>query len=69
VEGSLDGKSWTEMDGKMDNENFPRDNTLSFTVLKPVESRFIRLTETGKTHGGYYNLFLHGVEFFGTISQ
>jgi hypothetical protein len=69
VEGSLDGKNWTEMDRKTDNQDFKDTwNTVSF-ALSPVECRFIRLTQTDKNHGGNDYLYLFAVEFFGTLSE
>jgi hypothetical protein len=69
VEGSLDGENWTEIDRKTNNQDFKSWNTVSFTVSKPVESRFIRLTQTGKDHNNCDGLCLFAVEFFGTLSQ
>jgi hypothetical protein len=66
VEGSLDGERWTEIDRKRDNEDFKKWNTASFTVSKPAEWRFIRLTQTDKNHSGDNVLRLCAVEFFGT---
>jgi hypothetical protein len=49
VEGSLDGNSWMEIDRQTDNLDFKNWwNTVSFAVSKPVEFRFIRLTQTDK---------------------
>jgi hypothetical protein len=70
VEGSLDGDNWTEIDRQTDNQDFKDGwNKVSFTVSKPVESRFIRLTLTDKTHHGRDSLYLAAVEFFGTLSE
>jgi hypothetical protein len=69
VESSLDGENWTEIDRKTDNQDFERDlNRVSFTVWKPVESRFIRLTQTDKRHCDDDTLVFRAVEFFGTLS-
>jgi hypothetical protein len=69
VEGSLDGRSWTEIDRQTDNQDFKDGNTVSFAVSNPAEFRFIRLTQTCKNHLGDDYLALHGVEFFGTLSE
>jgi hypothetical protein len=76
VEGSLDGQNWTEIDRKMNNQDFKgREKTVSFTVSNPVECRFIRLTQTDKNWTGDYHsgradqLHLGAVEFFGTLSE
>jgi hypothetical protein len=69
VEGSLDGKSWTEIDRQTDNEAFNGSwGPVSFSAT-PAEFRFIRLTQTGKRHGGFDNLALRAVEFFGDLSE
>jgi hypothetical protein len=70
VEGSLDGENWKEIDRQTDNHDFMDEyGTASFTVLKPVESRFIRLTQTDTRHYGGDQLELAAVEFFGTLSD
>jgi hypothetical protein len=66
VEGSLDGENWTEIDRETNNQDFEGCwSKVSFTVSKPVESRFIRLTQTDKNYFGNYGLPLCAVEFFG----
>jgi hypothetical protein len=67
VEGSMDGGSWTEIDRKTDSQVFKGWDTGSFVVSKPAECRFIRLTQTGKSHYDDDALLLHAVEFFGTL--
>jgi hypothetical protein len=69
VEGSLDGTSWTEIDRQTDNQDFADWNRASFAVLNQAEFRFIRLTQTDKTHRGQDYLSLGAVEFFGTLSE
>jgi hypothetical protein len=70
VEGSLDGRSWTEIDRQTDNQDFKYGaNTASFAVSTPAEFRFIRLTQTDKSHYGDDYLALRAVEFFGTLSE
>jgi hypothetical protein len=70
IEGSLDGKSWAEIDRQTNNQDFQRDwNTVSFAISHPAECRFIRLTQTGKHHCHGDALFLRAVEFFGTLSE
>jgi hypothetical protein len=69
VEGSLDGSSWTEIDRRTDNQDFKNITTASFAVSNRAEFRFIRLTQTDKTHSGYDYLILFAVEFFGTLSE
>jgi hypothetical protein len=77
VEGSLDGKSWTEIDQQTNNQDFKDWETASFAVSRPVECRFIRLTQTDENHDdddsldndGRNELRLYDVEFFGTLSE
>jgi hypothetical protein len=70
VEGSVDGKRWTEIDRPTDNEDFSGGwNAGSFAVSNPTQCRFIRLTQTGKRHAGDDYLSLRAVEFFGTLSE
>jgi hypothetical protein len=78
VEGSLDGKRWTEIDRQTNNQDFKElRNTASFAVSKSAECRFIRLTQTDKRHDKLVDkrrcnddyLVLRAVEFFGTLSE
>jgi hypothetical protein len=71
VEGSLDGTHWTEIDRQTDNKDFEKFREMaSFPISRPVECRFIRLSQTGKNHQGKDCLGnLHVVEFFGTLSE
>jgi hypothetical protein len=74
VEGSLDGRSWREIDRQTDNQDFKNWNTASLAVSNPAEFRFIRLTQTDKTHAMFLGvtddqLRLRAVEFFGTLCE
>jgi hypothetical protein len=70
VEGLLDGSKWTAIDRKTDNQNFKNNWTVaSFAVSKPAEFRFLRLTQTGRSHTGNDALLLSAVEFFGTLFE
>jgi hypothetical protein len=71
VESSLDFMNWIEIDRETNNEDFKAGNwvTASFAVSKPAECRFIRLTQTGKTHNGYDWLTIRAFEFFGTLLE
>jgi hypothetical protein len=80
VEGSVDGESWTEIDRQTDRWDFSEGwATASFTVPKPGEFRFVRLTQTDTRHLSAqehaerppprYDLNLGAVEFFGTLSE
>jgi hypothetical protein len=71
VESSLDGEAWTEIDRKTNNVDFKANNwaTASFAISKSAECRFIRLTQTGKNHGGNDYLAIQAFEFFGTLLE
>jgi hypothetical protein len=70
VEGSLDGKSWTEIDRRTDNQVFKADwTTASFAVSCSAECRFVRLTQTDARRNGDDYLDLRAVEFFGTLYE
>jgi hypothetical protein len=71
VEGSEDGQEWTEIDRRIDNQDFSSwtATAASFDILQSSEFRFIRLTQTGKRHDGRGYLSLRAVEFFGTLFQ
>jgi hypothetical protein len=66
VESSLDGDTWTEIDRKTGSEDFKVYGVASFAVSESAECRFIRLTQTGKTHDGHDYLAISAFEFFGT---
>jgi hypothetical protein len=81
VEGSLDGENWMEIDRKTGDQvlkddgwfgllmppRWESDFTLSFAVSKPVEARFIRLTQTDEVPDPGDDLIFYSVEFFGTL--
>jgi hypothetical protein len=69
VESSVDGDAWTEIDRKMDNQDFKNGGTASFAVSNSAECRFIRLTQTGRN--GYENdhLDMTAFEIFGALRE
>jgi hypothetical protein len=71
VESSLEGKAWTEIDQKTDNDDFKSGNYMaaSFAVSNSAECRFIRLTQTAKDHGKKDDLGIRAFEFFGTLFE
>jgi hypothetical protein len=72
VEGSLDGRTWTEIHRQTGNQAFGDGrgwSTASFAVSHSGEFGFIRLTQTEKNHRGDDYLHLYVVEFFGTLSE
>jgi hypothetical protein len=77
VEGSVDGKNWTEIDRETNNRHFdlrawdywPGAGIGAFPVSNRAGFRFIRLMQTGKNHYGNDALSLRAVEFFGTLCE
>jgi hypothetical protein len=72
IEGSVDGRSWTEIDRRQDNRDFTNGGTASFATSRPAEFGFIRFTQTDKKYGFSYwphVLGLYAVEFFGTLAE
>jgi hypothetical protein len=69
VESSLDGEAWTGIDRQTDNEHFIYRAMASFAVSNLAECRFIRLTQTGKSHCWQNYLHIQAVEFFGTLLE
>jgi hypothetical protein len=71
VEGSVDGTTWTEMDRRQNNQDFRalEWNTKTFAFARPLECKFIRLTQIEKNHSDRDFLILSLVEFFGTLSE
>jgi hypothetical protein len=68
VEVSVDGHAWTEVDRQVGIQVFRYDwVTGSFAVSSPEVGRFIRLTQTEKSHCGYHFLSLSAAEFFGIL--
>jgi hypothetical protein len=43
--------------------------TASFSVSKSADCRFIRLTQTGRRHGGGDDLSIYAFEVFGTLLE
>jgi hypothetical protein len=70
VEGSVDGDNWTEIDRHTNNQDFRTSSgPASFGVLKRMQYRFIRLTQTANCHSGGFGLTLCAVDFFGILSE
>jgi hypothetical protein len=70
VEGSLDDENWTEIDRHTENFSLQGNwDVVSFTMSRFGEWRFIRLTQTDKTHYGTHFLSMDGFELFGTLLE
>jgi hypothetical protein len=70
VASSVSGRTWTGID-RRDGNDFDMDlpRAASFTLSKPLEARFIRLTQTDKNHFPDDHLRLQALEFFGTLFE
>jgi hypothetical protein len=68
LEGSVDGRSWKEMDRQTDYARLKNADLASFRVPGRMDCRFIRLTQTDKNVRGDDVLSLFAVEFFGTLA-
>ena len=68
-EVSMDGRSWTEVDRRADNNDLKVSTTKNFKILPvPKESfRFVRVRQTGKNHIEEYFSILNALEVFGTL--
>jgi hypothetical protein len=70
VEGSMDGKKWTELDQRKNDTHLKGNFAVqTFDVKSPVECRFVRLTQTGKNHSESNCLSFCALEIFGTRSR
>jgi hypothetical protein len=72
VEGSLDGKKWSEIDRHTNSQDFQAWGwvTATFPVAQPIECRLIRLTQTDRRlDSDDHDLGLRAVEFFGRLSE
>ena len=71
LEGSNDSRSWSELDEQSDSNRLNGPNKVfTFTCKHPSKppSRYIRLRQTGPSHGGPGSGFsLTNIEFFGYI--
>jgi hypothetical protein len=69
VEISADGKKWSEVDRREDDNSLNEQNVLrSFQIVRLfVPARYVRLRLTGKTHGNTYSLRISGWELFGSL--
>jgi hypothetical protein len=70
IEGSVDGDVWVELDRKRDNYELNDKNVIKhWPTTKSMKSRYIRLRQTGKNHGGDYSLWISSFEVFGIITE
>lgn len=69
IEGSNNGKDWTVIDKRKDNENLNGRNKYRTLRCHGAKQffRYIRLRQTGKNHCGNDFLFLSSIEFFGCL--
>jgi hypothetical protein len=72
IECSMDGTNWTLCDSRSNNfELAGPHRTVNFAMAKPVEARFVRLTQTGPNHNSPANnrLVFTALELFGTLRE
>jgi hypothetical protein len=70
LEVSTNGQQWAEVHQCTDNDELNGANRVrTWQVAKPVESRFVRLRQTGKNHYNHDYLLLCGLELFGTLNE
>jgi hypothetical protein len=72
IESSVDGEAWTEIDRRTDKKDLKSNfdsRVVSFAASTPGLGRFIRLTQTGKTHFGNAFLYIYAFEVFGTLLE
>jgi hypothetical protein len=70
VEGSDDGATWTEIDGRENNSDLNDDLVVkTFTVAQSGRFRMIRLRQTGPNHCGDDYLVLSAFEVFGAVAE
>jgi hypothetical protein len=64
VEGSRDGKGWTELDWRDDNDD---NTTQTFALARSDEVRLIRFRQTGPNYAGYHYLGFSSLKIFGCL--
>jgi hypothetical protein len=70
IESSLDGKVWTELDRKINNNDLKEwPYAASYPVSDSTEFRFIRLTQTGNNLCGDDRLIIRYFEVFGNFLE
>jgi hypothetical protein len=68
IEVSDDGREWTEIDRRENNNELNAKNVIkTFQVQKSVECRFFRLRQIDKNHRGYHHIVISSFEVFGTL--
>ena len=70
IEVSEDGIDWKEIDRRDDNDELNDRLAVGvFEVRDKIESRYLRLRQTGKNHGGNDYLLLSSFEIFGVLRE
>ena len=70
VEISMDGKEWTVIDRRTDNQDLngaSKSKTFPVSREKTDECQYIRVRSEGPNHSGKYHLVCAGFEVFGTL--
>jgi hypothetical protein len=70
VEGSEDGSTWTTLDERQNNNDANSNHPIATFKVEgnqELESRFIRLRQTGNSYANHTDLILFGFEVFGLV--
>jgi hypothetical protein len=70
LEGSMDGSVWTEFDAQRDNSQLNGQNlTATWATKRSKNVRYVRLRQTGPNHARNDEMWLSGIELFGTLYE
>jgi hypothetical protein len=70
IEGSDDGQTWTQIDRRSNTNDLNGwDKFRTYGVSTVVETRILRLRQTGKSHSGDDYLAFSAWELFGTLLE
>jgi hypothetical protein len=69
LEVSTDGKQWTEIDRRNNNDLNGNGLTATYTVSQQVRSKYVRMRLTGQSHDKDHILMLRRLEIFGTLIE
>jgi hypothetical protein len=68
LEGSQDGKSWVELDRRVNNMTLnSQDAIATFSISQIIEVRMIRLHQLDKNSSNNHHLSVSAIEIFGVV--
>ncbi|OHT07372.1 hypothetical protein TRFO_24458 [Tritrichomonas foetus] len=69
LDGSRDGSKWITLDERRNTTSTADGNKQwrTWKIEKRIRCRFIKLTQIDKNGSGNFCMFLHGIEFFGSL--